>query len=148
MNINKINGTEMASQINASHAVDKKVLKETFKVKMQNIAQEDIRAQLHSIYEKIETSAAKLTDKLRLEDLVEYKNCVREFMNLALNNSHVFFRENSLDRRGRHRVYSIVKRVDLELDELTKEFLRLEENRLSILRRIEEIRGILLDVLT
>lgn len=148
MNINKINGTEMASQINASHAVDKKVLKETFKVKMQNIAQEDIRVQLHSIYEKIETSAAKLTDKLRLEDLVEYKNCVREFMNLALNNSHVFFRENSLDRRGRHRVYSIVKRVDFELDELTKEFLRLEENRLSILRRIEEIRGILLDVLT
>lgn len=148
MNINKINGTEIASQINASHAVDKKVLKETFKVKMQNIAQEEIRIKLHSIYEKIETSATKLSEKLRLEDLVEYKNFVREFMNLALSNSHVFFRENSLDRRGRHRVYSIVKQVDLELDELTKEFLRLEESRLSILRRIEEIRGILLDIIT
>ena len=60
----------------------------------------------------------------------------------------MFYKENSLDRRGRHRVYSLVKKVDKELDELTKDFLDIEGNRIKILQRLDDIKGMLLDVLT
>ena len=121
---------------------------ETFKQKLNEIEQEHIRDQLKTLYNKIETQSGKLQDKLFIEDLVEYKKLVKNFLDITVNNSHVFYKENSLDRRGRHRVYSLVKKVDNELDELTKDFLNIEDNRIKILKRLGDIKGILLDILT
>ncbi|NLW39589.1 MAG: YaaR family protein [Tissierellia bacterium] len=126
----------------------RKQVNETFKKKLMEIEQEQIREQLKVLYDKIELQSDKLRDKLFIEDLMEYKKLVREFLDVTVNNSHIFYQENSLDRRGRHRIYSLVKKVDNELDELTRDFLNIEENRLRILKRLEDIRGLLLDILT
>lgn len=139
---------ENISPIEITKAVDKKAIKDTFKIKLNEIEQESIRTELKSLYEKIETTAGKLSEKLFIDDLISYKKLVREFLNIAVNNSHVFFKENSLDRRGRHRIYSLVKKVDQELDELTQEFIDLESNRLNILKKLNHIQGILMDIMT
>ncbi len=126
----------------------KKEVQETFKNKLNEIEQEHIREQLKVLYDKIEVQSSRLQDKLFIEDLIEYKELVKEFLDITINNSHVFYKENSLDRRGRHRVYSLVKKVDNELDELTKDFLDLEGKRIRILKRLDDIKGMLLDILT
>ena len=69
-------------------------------------------------------------------------------MNEIVNRSHKFSRENFLDRKGRHRVYGIIRRVDDALDELAQELLKDEKDHLSILAKVGEIRGLLLDILT
>ncbi len=145
--INRIGMTNMSS-VEISRVADKKAIKDTFKTKLNGLEQEQIRTELKSLYDKIETKTIKLQDTLFIDDLIEYKKLVKEFLNLSVNNSHVFFKENSLDRRGRHRIYSIVKQVDMELDQLTKDFINMEENRIDILKRLDEISGILLDILT
>ena len=127
---------------------DKKVVNAAFKEKLDNIQSEKVREELKVLYGKIENQTTKLGDRLFIEDLIEYKKLVKEFLNISVNNSHVFYKENSLDRRGRHRVYSIVKQVDKELDELTKDFLNIEGNRLKILNRLDDIKGLLLDIFT
>lgn len=121
---------------------------ETFKNKLSEVEQKHIRTELKSLFDKIETQSENLQDKLFLEDLVQYKNLVKEFLDITVNNSHVFYKENSLDRRGRHRIYSLVKKVDNELDKLTKDFLNIEDNRLKILKRLDDVKGTLLDILT
>ncbi|MBU5256538.1 YaaR family protein [Tissierella praeacuta] len=148
--MNKINraGIESISPIEISRAVDRKAVKDTFKLKLNELEQDQIRAELKSLYDKIETQSDKLSDKLFIDDLIQYKKLVREFLNITVNNSHVFFKENSLDRRGRHRIYSLVKKVDQELDELTQEFLDLENKRINILKRLNDIQGILMDIMT
>ena len=67
-------------------------------------------------------------------------------LNEVVNRSHKFSRENFLDRRGRHRVYGIVKLVDKNLDELAGELVKEEKNHLEIVGRIDDIRGLLLDI--
>ena len=141
-------GINNIPQVNNIRTDHNKEIHETFKGKLDKIEQEQIRDQLKLLYDKIETQSSKLQDKLFIEDLVEYKKLVKEFLGITVNNSHVFYKENSLDRRGRHRVYSLVKKVDNELDELTKDFLGLENNRIKIRKRLEEIKGMLLDILT
>ena len=69
-------------------------------------------------------------------------------MNEVTANSHAFSRENFLDRRGRHRVYGIVKEVDKSLDDLAQELLKDEKDNLAILNKIDDIRGMLLDIST
>jgi hypothetical protein len=43
-------------------------------------------------------------------------------------------------------VYGIIRRVDAALDELAQELVKEEKDALSILGRIDEIRGLLLDI--
>jgi hypothetical protein len=77
-----------------------------------------------------------------------YRALIKEFMNEVVNRSHKFSRENFLDRKGRHRVYGIIKLVDDKLDELAQELIKDEKDHIAILGKIDEIRGLLLDILT
>ena len=78
----------------------------------------------------------------------KYRTLVKDFLNEVVNRSHKFSRENFLDRRGRHRVYGIVKLVDKNLDDLASELVKDEKDHLTILSKVGEIRGLLLDVCT
>ena len=69
-------------------------------------------------------------------------------MHEIVSRSHSFSRENFLDRKGRHRVYGIIRLVDENLDELAQELMKDEQDHLTILNKIGEIRGLLLDILT
>jgi uncharacterized protein YaaR (DUF327 family) len=52
-----------------------------------------------------------------------------------------------MDRRGRHRIYTTVKKVNAKLEELTEEILKQEKDNLKIIGRIEDIRGLILDII-
>ena len=69
-------------------------------------------------------------------------------MNEVVFRSHKFSRENFLDRKGRHRVYGIIKLIDANLDELAQELVKDEKDHITILNKIGEIRGLLLDIFT
>jgi uncharacterized protein YaaR (DUF327 family) len=79
-------------------------------------------------------------------DMKRYRSLVKEFMNEVVNRSHEFSRENFLDRRGRHRVYGIVKLVDKNLDDLARELVKDEKDNMEILNKVGEIKGLLLDI--
>ncbi len=146
--INKIGRDMSVNSVNLSRAVDKKAVSDTFKAKLDSLEQEEIRIELNKLYGQIEVQTNKLQDSLFIEDLISYKKLIKEFLDIAVNNSHVFFKKNSLDRRGRHRIFSLVKKVDIELDELTKEFIDIESNRIKILNKLNTISGMLMDILT
>ena len=77
-----------------------------------------------------------------------YRALIKDFMNEIVSRSHEFSRENFLDRKGRHRVYGMVKLVDQKLDELARELISDEKDNIAILSKIDEIQGLLLDILT
>ena len=90
----------------------------------------------------------KIVKRMDVRDMKKYRTLIKEFMNEIVSRSHSFSRENFLDRRGRHRVYGIIRLVDENLDELAKELMKDEQDHLAILSKIGEIRGLLLDILT
>ena len=79
---------------------------------------------------------------------IENRGLIREFMNEVVFRSHKFSRENFLDRRGRHRVYGLIKLIDSNLDELAQELVKDEKDHIAILSKIGELRGLILDILT
>lgn len=131
-------------------AVDQEHLKPAQRVfleKLDQVKSEHVREHLQELYGKITTQAEKIGERLYLKDVLHYKKLVKEFLDVASKNSHHFSKQNFLDRRGRHRVYCIVKNVDRELDELTREFLDQETDRIKVLKRLDDIRGMLLDIM-
>ena len=115
---------------------------------LSSIEEQELRASLSVMMEDITQQGNKLSRKMDIRDLKLYRKMIKEFMNEIVAHSHSFSRENFLDKRGRHRVYGMVKLVDETLDELAEELMREEKDNLTILNKIGEIRGLLLDLLT
>ena len=111
-----------------------------------NVEEAELQQRLLGMMEEITMQGDKIKKKMDLRDMKHYRSLVKDFMNEVVNRSHEFTRENFLDRRGRHRVYGIIRRVDEALDELAQELVKEEQDALSILGRIDEIRGLLLDI--
>ncbi len=113
-----------------------------------HIEEADLQARLNGLMEQITMEGDKLSKKRDIKDMKHYRRLVKEFLNEVVTRSHSFSRENFLDRRGRHRVYGIIRLVDENLDKLAQELMKDEKDNLAILNTIGEIRGLLLDIFT
>lgn len=113
-----------------------------------NIEESELQIRLNSLMEEITMQGNRLSKKMDVKDMRKYRSLIKDFMNEIINRSHTFSRENFLDRRGRHRVYGIIKLVDETLDSLAQELVKDEKDHLAILSKIGEIRGLLLDIFT
>ena len=132
---------ETQSQVNQSDG--------TFKFTLASHIQEaDLQARLSTLMEEITMQGDRLAKKRDIRDMKKYRGLIKDFMNEVINRSHQFSRENFLDRRGRHRVYGIIRLVDQTLDDLAQELVKDEKDNLAILAKIGEIRGLLLDLFT
>ncbi len=115
---------------------------------IKNIEEDKLQEKLSSLMKDIEEQGAKIAKHMDIKDMKKYRSSVKEFMNEVVSRSHEFSRENFLDRRGRHRVYGIIRQVDKNLDELAEELLKEEKDNLAILGKIDDIRGMLIDIST
>ena len=115
---------------------------------VSHIENSELQEKLSNLMKDIEAQGEKIAKHMDIRDMKRYRSLVKEFMNEVAANSHAFSRENFLDRRGRHRVYGIVKEVDKSLDELAQELLKDGKDNLAILGKIDDIRGMLLDIST
>lgn len=88
----------------------------------------------------------RLSEKVDIAELSAYKRMISEFLDEAVRGFAKFTKESYMDRRGRHRLYSTVKKINKNLEELTQEVLKSEKDHLKILARIEDIRGLILDI--
>jgi uncharacterized protein YaaR (DUF327 family) len=113
-----------------------------------HISESELATKLTSLMEQINDQGTRLAKKHDIKDMKRYRGLIKEFFNEIVSRSHEFTRENYLDRRGRHRVYGIIRLVDEQLDELARELVKDEQDHLSILNKIGEIRGLLLDIFT
>ena len=143
----KVNQAAPVTQV--QQAETQQVSDGTFKfILASNIAEEELQTRLSSMMEEITRQGDRLSKKMDVRDMKKYRSLIKDFMNEVVNRSHKFSRENFLDKRGRHRVYGLIRQVDDTLDELARELMKDEKDHLSILGKIGEIRGLLLDIFT
>lgn len=115
---------------------------------MSKVGDADLQAHLSSLMEEITMQGERIAKKKDIKDMRRYRSLIKDFMNEVVSRSHSFSRENFLDRKGRHRVYGIIRLVDENLDALAKELVKDEKDNITILQKIGDIRGLILDIFT
>ncbi|MBE5901256.1 MAG: DUF327 family protein [Lachnospiraceae bacterium] len=121
----------------------------TFKFTLASqIEEADLQQKVDGLLKDITTQGNLIAKHMDIRDMKKYRGLVKEFLNEIVYRSHKFSRENFLDRKGRHRVYGIVRLIDENLDALAEELIKDEKDHLAILARIGDIQGLLLDIFT
>ena len=115
---------------------------------ISNIEEADLQNKLNTLLNDISSQGERIAQHMDVRDMKNYRKLIKEFINEIVSHSHKFSRENFLDRRGRHRVYGIIKLIDKNLDELAAQLMSDEIDHIDILGKIGEIQGLLLDIFT
>lgn len=142
--------TNAANMHETGNKDDKKIMdgKETsFRNHLNSLEQISYEERIKYLVGKIEKQGEKLGQKIDLKELKIYKRLISEFLDEAVNNSYKFSKDSSLDRRGRYKVFATVKKINKEIDQLTKDILNGEKDNIAVLKKIEDIRGLVLDLL-
>lgn len=143
----KVNDVSMTQQVETKKNIESG--DDSFKFTLiSNIEEKDLQEKLSDMMQEITDQGEKISKHMDIRDMRKYREMVKGFLNEVVNRSHKFSRENFLDRRGRHRVYGIVKLVDKNLDDLASELVKDEKDHIAIVGKIDDIRGLLLDVTT
>ena len=96
---------------------------DTFKFMLvSNIAEQELQQKIGGLMSQIDEQGKKISKKKDIRDMRRYRELIKELLNEVIYRSHEFSRENFLDRRGRHRVYGIIRLVDKNLDELAEDW--------------------------
>ena len=108
---------------------------------------ENYEQHLEKLVKDIIKQGETLAKRIDVRELRNYKKLISEFLETAVGNSKRFSKQSLLDRRGRHKVYAIIKNINKELDQLTQDVLNGEKDNINLLKRLDDIKGLILDIL-
>lgn len=94
----------------------------------------------------LDAAAQRLRSEMSWEALAEYKAALRAAVADAVKRAYRVDVETGFAAGGRRRLLYIVRIVDAKLDELTRLLLAREKDNLALGARLDEIRGLLLDL--
>ncbi|MCR5094927.1 MAG: YaaR family protein [Lachnospiraceae bacterium] len=112
------------------------------------IGDEGLAERLNLMMQEITQQGKAIGKRHDIRDMQRYRTMIKSFLNEIVSRSHEFSRENFLDRKGRHRVYGIIRLIDENLDALAQELMKEEKDNIAILSTIGNIEGMLLDIFT
>jgi len=132
-------GTETRSTGEAESSV--------FRRTLTDLSKEMYTARLTEMKNGIDEQGKRLADRVDVKEFEKYRRLIREFLDEIVSNGYTFSREDAYASRGRHRYIATVKIVDEKLDELGKEVMKEQADRIEILHKVDDIRGLLLDLM-
>lgn len=101
---------------------------------------------LQKLVQDIEDQGKILANSCTIEDLLKYKQLVKDFMEDAVKNGLNMKQSRGFNRGGRAKIYKIIVKVDEKLLDLTDAVLNKQQKGLRILELTGEIQGLLINI--
>jgi uncharacterized protein YaaR (DUF327 family) len=118
-----------------------------FRKTLTDLSKERNQEHLHALVGEIDKQGAKLSNKADIREFEHYRKLIRDFIEEVVSNGYAFSKESSYGAGGRHRYIAVIKTIDERLDALAKEVLSEQADNIAIIGKIDDIRGLLLDML-
>lgn len=101
---------------------------------------------LPELLSAVDEAAKRLCSGRNMSNLRAYREAVQEFLKEAVSGSYRVRGEYRWDRRGNRRALYLVEKVNQKLEELAIMVLKNHENAIKIMGKMDEIRGLLIDL--
>jgi uncharacterized protein YaaR (DUF327 family) len=131
-----------AADVRRSAQVERLSFGELVKGEDQRMSQE----RLTQLLNDIDRQGQILARSRSIRDFYHYRNLVKQFMEEAVRYGIALDDRRGINRRGRSRLFKIVKEVDGELLKLADDLLSEQAPMIDLLARIGEIRGMLINL--
>lgn len=102
---------------------------------------------VRELSEKIAKQGEIVSQKVDLAEFQKYRELITELINQAASGAFAYFKTEKFDARGRHKIFALIRTVNKKLDELAAEILKQEADNIKLLSLVDDIRGMLVDLM-
>ena len=134
----------------AAEAPDKKITETNFAFYLSKAIDEN--ASLENLLDNVHSIGEKLVERPFTSNIKEYKEAVRRFLAYIVKNTYstdfeIVNRKDKVTKDWKPHQLEKIKVVDEKLEKLAFEILQNQGKQLNILKAVEEIEGILVDLM-
>lgn len=105
------------------------------------------QAEIEELLDAVHETGDRLKENPSIDLVQAYKKTVRDFVHYVVERSYAVEQKTSGRNVLKRNIYFRVSVIDESLEKLGAEILRNQRDNLEILRRIDEINGLLVDLL-
>ena len=102
--------------------------------------------ELQAFLDRLRVQGEKLAHSLSIRDLKDFRDMVKSFLQSTFGQSRKMEENSTWDFRGRPKVMARITKIDQSLDDLGKQLLDQQAKPLEVLTKIDEIRGLIVDL--
>ncbi|WP_408955277.1 YaaR family protein [Natroniella sp. ANB-PHB2] len=118
-------------------------VKKSFLEELKQVHGEETKARLDQLLDLIDQQGEKLAKHRTFKEFVKYKKMVSSFVEEVVGKMYQV-KEDYSPIQGK--VYNLVNKVDQSLEELTEMIIDDQSAQLEILDKLDEMRGLLVDL--
>ena len=119
-----------------------------FDAALRTARREQLDIALGVLVERVRAAGKRFRDDPAEDNLERYKAEVRDFLARATGEAYAIAEEAGVPRDGQQKLFQTVQTVSAEVDALTRHTLEGEGRHLALLASLDDIRGLLLDLIT
>ena len=101
---------------------------------------------LNQLMTRVDAQGQKLTKQKTIENLVDYKNLVKQFIGESLSYGLQLSDKQSFSPSGDMKNHQLIEVIDQKLIEIHDEVLNNEKEGIDILQMVGEIKGLLINL--
>ncbi|MFW6306711.1 MAG: YaaR family protein, partial [Bacillota bacterium] len=107
-----------------------------FQERLAEINHQEIKERLDRLFGIIDEQGERMKKSLDKKDLIEYKKRVKDFLRI-LNKEFARAKQSfSWDKRGNMKTYTLIEKIDQNLESLQELFLEEQSDALEVLRKV------------
>lgn len=141
MRINRAVNTSKVA--NNSNITSINIKSESFSLSLDMASKDQTEQRLMEMLKNIENIGKKLISTRSLEDAKEYRSKIQEYLSFVVKNVYILKKEASPFNYG---IRVRIEIINKKLDEITKELIENQKSTIEFADKIEEIKGLLVDV--
>lgn len=118
----------------------------SFSRQMTTLSEAGYQGYVRDLQERIFKQGERLKQKADINVLQEYRALISELLGEAAGNAYACIKSNVFDAKGRHKVFFVIRSINQKLEELASEILSEQSDNIKLLRMVDDIRGMLVDL--
>jgi uncharacterized protein YaaR (DUF327 family) len=100
-----------------------------------------------SLAEQICSQGKIVCKQSDLKELKKYKEIISDFLQSVVEYNFELEKQSNFDSSGRLKSYSNIKKINQKIEQLTQEILKEQKDSIAILKMIDDINGLILDII-
>lgn len=149
MKIQKINQSlsENAARPMRDEAVQPSAGAMPFSRHLNELSEGRYQAYVIQLVGSIAEQGERMAKRADLSEFHRYREMIRKLLDETVSNGFAFRKYRKFDTRGRNKTFAIIQCINEKLDEILRNLLATEADHITLLSTVDDIRGMLVDML-
>jgi len=114
---------------------------------MMDFSQAQHQKYMEDLKDRIFRQGETIKRKADLGEFAQYRKLIAELLEVVAGNAYACAKTSALDAKGRRNVFVLIRKINVRLDEMAQQILQDQKENLRLLEMVDDIRGLLLDIL-